>query len=360
MTQKYEESPETFGFDEKMMARCLQLAGRGLGLVSPNPMVGAVVVHNGKIIGEGFHRQYGGPHAEVHAIQSVTDKALLSESTIYVSLEPCSHWGKTPPCADLIIENNIKKVVIGTIDSFGLVCGNGIRKLKEAGIEVQVGVLENECRLLNRRFFTFHEQKRPYIILKWAETTDGFLDKLRKPCDSNKPQWITNDESRVLVHRWRTEEDGILIGSNTALLDNPALNVRYTHGKNPTRIILDQHGNLPLNLKIFDETQKTILFTAFPEQYRTKNLTLEPLEQGMNVKDILGKLYENKIQSVIVEGGAQTLQHFLNQNLWDEARRFVGNKNFGTGISAPTINYEYQKYQSVGDCSLFTYFNRHA
>ncbi len=355
--QKYKETPDPAGFDKKMMARCLQLAERGFGLASPNPMVGAVVVHNGKIIGEGFHRQYGGPHAEVHAIQSVADKSLLQESTIYVSLEPCSHWGKTPPCADLIIEYKLKRVVIGTVDSFGLVCGNGIRKLKEAGIEVQVGVLENECRFQNRRFFTFHEKKRPYIILKWAETADGFLDKLRKPSDSTKPQWITNDEARILVHRWRTEEEGILIGSNTALLDNPALNVRYTYGNNPTRIILDQNGNLPQHLKVFDETQQTILFTAIPELYSTKKIILEPLKQGMNLKDILGRLYENKIQSVIVEGGAQTLQQFLLQDHWDEARRFVGNRNFGGGIEAPKMNLEHAKYESVGNCSLFTYFN---
>jgi len=339
------------------MRRTLYLAQRGLGSVSTNPMVGSVITHNGKIIGEGFHREFGKSHAEVNAIQSVKQRESLTDSTLYVNLEPCSHHGKTPPCADLIIQSGIKRVVIGTTDTYSEVSGRGVEKLKSAGIDVKVGVLEKECRFLNRRFFTYNEKKRPYIILKWAETADGFLDKLRTPDSNEKPQWITNDESRVLVHRWRTEEDSILIGSNTALLDNPYLNVRFTSGRNPQRIVLDQQGNLPHNLNVFNETQPTILFTTQPNNYNKLDIVVEQIDIETSLQKILHRLYSLKIQSVIVEGGLQVLNSFIEQDLWDEARRFIGLRNFGNGVIAPKISAEHNEHIFVGNSSLYLYFN---
>lgn len=341
-----------------MMCRALYLAQRGLGSVSTNPMVGSVITYNDKIIGEGFHQEYGKLHAEVNAIQSVKQRELLSDSTMYVNLEPCSHHGKTPPCADLIIQNSIKRVVIGTTDTYSEVSGRGVEKLKSAGVDVKVGVLEKECRFLNRRFFTYNEKKRPYIILKWAETADGFLDKLRTPNSNEKPQWITNDESRVLVHRWRTEEDSILIGSNTALLDNPSLNVRFTFGRNPQRVVLDQQGNLPHNLNIFNETQPTILFTTQPKNYDKINITVEQIDFETSLQEILSRLYNHKVQSIIVEGGLQVLNSFIKQDLWDEARRFVGVINFGNGVVAPKIYAEHNEHIFVGSSLLYLYFNK--
>jgi len=342
-------------FDKKMMQRCIFLAQRGRGATSPNPMVGSVITHKNKIIGEGFHRQHGGPHAEVNAINSVIDKSLIPESTLYVNLEPCSHWGKTPPCTDLIIENKIKRVVIGSIDTCSLVAGKGVTKLRDAGIEVVINVEIEKCRELNIRFFTFHEKKRPYIILKWAETSDGFVDKIRNPKE-NLPQWITNDEARLLVHRWRTEEDAILVGKNTALFDNPSLNVRLTSGKNPTRVVVDFNGDLPLNLNVFDGTQPTIVFTTNPTRFAIKDLRAFKIEEDFNVQTILDILYLNKTQSIIIEGGTFTLQQFIDQGYWDEALRFVGNKTFQTGISAPNFKYEHHNVEQIGDCVLFTYF----
>ena len=340
------------------MRRALYLAQRGLGSVSTNPMVGSVITHNGKIIGEGFHREFGKSHAEVIAIQSVKQRKLISDSTLYVNLEPCSHHGKTPPCADLIIKKGIKRVVIGTTDTYSEVSGRGVEMLKSAGIDVKVGVLEKECRFLNRRFFTYNEKKRPYIILKWAETADGFLDKLRSLNSNEKPQWITNDESRVLVHRWRTEEDSILIGSNTALLDNPSLNVRFTSGRNPQRIVLDQQGNLPHNLNIFNKTQPTILFTTQPNNYNKLSITVEQISTETSLQEILSRLYSLKIQSIIVEGGLQVLNSFIEQDLWDEMRRFIGVRNFGNGVAAPKIHFTHNEHISVGNCSLYFYFNK--
>jgi diaminohydroxyphosphoribosylaminopyrimidine deaminase/5-amino-6-(5-phosphoribosylamino)uracil reductase len=239
--------------------RCLELAKNGLGTTYPNPMVGSVIVYNNKIIGEGWHKKAGEAHAEVNAINSVKDKSLLSKSTIYVSLEPCSHFGKTPPCCDLIIQNNIPNVVVGTIDSFAKVSGNGIKKLSEAGKNVTVGILEEECKALNKRFFTYHEKKRPYIILKWAETQDGFIAPLSK--EKKEPVWITNEFSRQLVHKWRSEEQAILVGTKTVLDDNPKLDVRDWTGTNPTRIILDRFGKISNKFHVKDESTKTIAIT---------------------------------------------------------------------------------------------------
>ncbi|CDF80092.1 diaminohydroxyphosphoribosylaminopyrimidine deam inase / 5-amino-6-(5-phosphoribosylamino)ura cil reductase [Formosa agariphila KMM 3901] len=287
-------------------------------------MVGCVIVLNNSIIGEGFTSPYGGPHAEVNAIQSVTDKSLLKQATLYVTLEPCSHFGKTPPCSDLIIKYNIPKVVIGTIDDNSLVAGQGIKKLKSAGCDVTVGVLEAECKNHHKRFFTFHNKKRPYIILKWAESADGFIAPKSK--DEQKPVWITNTYSRQLVHKWRAEEQAILVGGNTVLQDNPSLTVRDWAGLQPTRIVIDTHNNLPEDVAVFNTTAKTIRLT----------------EAGLNTSlplatQICERLHEHEVTSVIIEGGSKTLQTFINENLWDEARVFYGTNQFLDGTKAPSF-----------------------
>ncbi|MCC7331731.1 MAG: bifunctional diaminohydroxyphosphoribosylaminopyrimidine deaminase/5-amino-6-(5-phosphoribosylamino)uracil reductase RibD [Flavobacteriales bacterium] len=329
-------------FDESYMSRCLDLAKLGMGKVAPNPMVGCVVVHNGNIIGEGFHQQYGGNHAEVNAIQAVKNKSLLKESTLYVNLEPCAHFGKTPPCANLIVEHNIPRVVIGCVDSYSEVSGKGIEKLQNAGIELTVGVLENESLELNKRFFTFHNKKRPYIILKWAETKDGFFDvdrgnEIAGLTRNNVDNWITNDLSKKLVHKWRSEEMAIMVGTNTALNDNPRLTVREWKGENPTRIVIDLHDRLPQSLNIFDKSIPTIVFSLNKET-STNNLTYVKINDTKTLlKEALNELHKRNIQSVIVEGGATLLQSFIDQQLWDEARVFIGNKKFTTGLKAPSL-----------------------
>ena len=327
-------------FDEKYMLRCLELARNGFGNVAPNPMVGCVIVYDGNIIGEGYHQEYGKAHAEVNAIQSVKDKSLLKKSTLYVNLEPCSHFGKTPPCANLIVEHNIPRVIIGCVDSFSEVSGKGIEKLKTAGIEVVVGVLENESLELNKRFFTFHNKKRPYIILKWAETQDGFIDvdrPLDKSRDTIVDNWITSPLSKQLVHKWRGEEAAILVGTTTALNDNPQLNVREWKGKNPVRVVVDLHDRLPQSLNIFDKSVPTIVFSLTKKEEEI-NLTFLKINDPKNlIKEILDELYIRNIQSAIIEGGATLLQSFIDQNLWDEARIFVGNRKFTTGLKAPIL-----------------------
>lgn len=320
--------------DKLYMQRCIDLALLGIGEVGSNPMVGAVIVLDDVIIGEGYHQKFGEAHAEVNAINAVKDKSLLNKATIYVSLEPCSHFGKTPPCADLLINSNFKKVVIGCQDTFSEVSGRGIEKLKAAKIDVVLGVLEEECRDLNRRFFTFHEQKRPYVILKWAQTKDGFLDRLRDD-DTNKINWISSKETKTLVHKWRSEESSILVGKNTILNDNPTLTVRELTGKNPIRIILDSHLSLSLNFNVFNKDAETVVL----------NLEKEEIIEGLKFKKILNfdidsilkALYDLNIQSVFVEGGAQTLQSFISSNLWDEVRVIVGNTTFKEGLKAPVL-----------------------
>ena len=320
--------------DKLYMQRCIDLALLGIGEVGSNPMVGAVIVLDDVIIGEGYHQKFGEAHAEVNAINAVKDKSLLNKATIYVSLEPCSHFGKTPPCADLLINSNFKKVVIGCQDTFSEVSGRGIEKLKAAKIDVVLGVLEEECRDLNRRFFTFHEQKRPYVILKWAQTKDGFLDRLRDD-DTNKINWISSKETKTLVHKWRSEESSILVGKNTILNDNPTLTVRELTGKNPIRIILDSHLSLSLNFNVFNKDAETVVL----------NLEKEEIIEGLKFKKILNfdidsilkALYDLNIQSVFVEGGAQTLQSFISSNLWDEVRVIVGNTTFTEGLKAPVL-----------------------
>jgi len=318
------------------MHRCLELAKNGLGTTYPNPMVGSVIVCEGKIIGEGWHKKSGEPHAEVNAINSVKDKSLLKKSTIYVSLEPCSHFGKTPPCCDLIIKNEIPNVVIGTVDLNKKVAGNGIKKLIEAGKNVTVGVLEAECNELNKRFFTFHKKKRPYVILKWAETQDGFIAPLTKA--EQKPVWITNEFSRQLVHKWRSEEQAILVGTNTIIEDNPKLDTRDWTGNNPIRIVLDQYNRIPKDSHIFDNRIKTFIFSSFTNTINKENCIFEVIDFQEKVAiQILNVLYKHQIQSVIIEGGTQTLQTFIDEKLWDEARVFVGNQRFRTGVMAPVF-----------------------
>lgn len=324
------------------MSRCIALAQNGLGTTYPNPMVGSVIVYQGKIIGEGWHKKAGEPHAEVNAINSVKDKSLLKKATIYVSLEPCSHFGKTPPCCDLIIKNKIPNVVIGTVDPNIKVAGNGIKKLIEAGVHVTIGILEDECNELNKRFFTFHQKKRPYIILKWAQSQDGFIAPLEK--SEKKPVWITNTHSRQLVHKWRTQEQAILVGTQTAIDDNPKLNARDWQGNHPIRIVLDQNNRIPKENAVFDNQTKTIIITKSTNTINKENTTskentiFEVIDFKQNIAEqIIELLYKHNIQSVIIEGGLQTLQTFIDANLWDEARIFTGNTTIKKGISAPLL-----------------------
>ncbi len=325
---------------EKYIKRCIQLAKNGLGTTCPNPMVGCVIVCDDKIIGEGYTSPYGGNHAEVNAIESVKDKSLLESAVLYVSLEPCNHFGKTPPCSNLIVYSKLSKVVIGIVDNNSLVAGKGVEHLKENGIDVVVGVLETECREINKRFFTFHQKKRPYIILKWAETKDGFIDKKRDKNSIKEPTWISNKYAQQLVHKWRSEEQSILVGTNTVIEDNPRLNVRSWHGENPIRLVLDNSLRIPHDVNVFDSSVKTLVFTnskiLFDDE--KENVQLELLDYAKKVPEqICDILFRNEIQSIIIEGGAQTLQSFINANLWDEARIFIGDKIFKEGLKAPQI-----------------------
>ncbi len=325
------------------MARCIELAKNGLGTTYPNPLVGAVIVCDGKIIGEGWHRKSGEPHAEVLAIRSVKNPNLLAKSTIYVSLEPCSHFGKTPPCADLILEHNIPEIVIGTVDPNVKVAGKGIAKLEAAGRKVTVGVLENDCNDLNKRFFTFHQKKRPYIILKWAQSADGFVAPLQK--NERKPVWITNEFSRQLVHKWRAEEQAILVGTQTVVADNPTLDVRDWTGENPTRIVLDQNNRISKESHIFGNQSKTLVYSE-PENFND-NVALA----------LAGRLYQDGIQSVIIEGGTRTLETFLLENLWDEARIFKGTNQFGNGVPAPEMPQAVAHRKMVLQDELLIFYN---
>ena len=320
------------------MSRCIELAGLGAGNVSPNPMVGAVIVHDESIIGEGYHQQYGQAHAEVNAVNQVLAKydnpaELLKNSIIYVSLEPCAHYGKTPPCADLIIKHQISNVVVGCRDPFEQVDGKGIEKLRDAGIDVISGVLEEECQWLNRRFFTRVQKQRPYVILKWAQTDDGYF------APSDKSQfWITGEASRQLVHKWRSEEDAILVGKNTAAIDDPQLDTRHWSGKSPKRVVIDRRLELSHNLKIYDQSIETLVFNELRTDVegKVKYIALEDFDRFVP-QYILFQLYLQDVQSVIIEGGAQTLNAFIEEGLWDEARIFTGEVLLRQGISAPNI-----------------------
>lgn len=339
--------------DEVFMRRALELAQLGAGSVSPNPMVGCVIVYDNEIIGEGWHKKFGESHAEVNAIASLADKSFLKESTVYVNLEPCSHFGKTPPCADLLIEHCVKKVVIANLDSNPLVASEGVKKLRAAGIEVITGVLEKEGRELNKRFFTFMEKQRPYIMLKWAETPDGFI--ARENFDS---KWISNEYSRQLVHKWRTENDAVLVGTKTAIHDNPELNVRDWAGRNPVRVVLDRFLRLSERLHVFDQRQKTLCYNLLKHE-ELRNLSRVRIGEENFINEVIKDLAKREIQSVMVEGGATTLQLFIDAGLWDEARVFVSDRDFGKGIKAPRLAGNLIHQESVFNDTLRTYHPIH-
>ena len=324
--------------------RCLEIAKNGLSTTRPNPMVGCIIVYKNKIIGEGYTSKYGGNHAEVNAINSVKNKKLLKQATLYVTLEPCAHYGKTPPCSNLIISHHIPKVVIGCIDDNKAVAGKGIKKLRDAGCQVTIGVLEATCKIHHKRFFTFHNKKRPYVILKWAETKDYFIAPKTKK--SQKPVWITNTYSQQLVHKWRSEEQAILIGTHTVIADNPSLTVRDWTGNNPIRIIIDKDSKLAKHHTVFNKEAKTIVINN-----ETINFS-KPI-----AKQICEVLFKNEINSVIIEGGAKTLQTFINENIWDEARIFTGNATFNEGIKAPLFSGKLISEIKIKNDTLKTYLN---
>ena len=317
---------------EHFIEKCITLARKGILNVSPNPMVGCVIVYNDKIIGEGYHQEYGKSHAEVNAIETVKDKSLLNKSTLYVNLEPCCHHGKTPPCTDLIIKHNFSKVVIGCIDPFSEVSGKGIKKLKDNSIEVVHGVLEEKCKDLNRRFFYFHKYKRPYIILKWAKSKDNYI----APINQEKPFWMTSKESKTLVHNWRAEEDAILVGRKTVTADNPSLTVRMCEGKNPIRLVIDKSLSLNNNYNIFDDNAETLVFNNIKSDIVSNTIYIKTDFNNL-IEEILNELYKRNILSLIVEGGAITINRFIENNLYDEIRLFTTEKVLENGILSPQI-----------------------
>ena len=343
--------------EEKFMVRAIEIARLGMGNVAPNPMVGCVITHNGRVIGEGYHCQFGKPHAEVNAINNVKDKSLLSSSTIYVTIEPCSHFGKTPPCSDLIIKHNISKVVIGNKDPFEKVAGKGIEKLINHGCEVIVGFLAEKCRELNRRFFTFHELKRPYIILKWAQTADGFIDIDRKSELFGQPTWITNDLARIAVHKMRADESAIMVGTNTALKDNPSLTIRDWSGHQPLRIVIDRELKLPQTLSLYDQRIPTLVYTSKEADTIGTIQFTKIVFDGSELESIMTDLYEKSVQSLIVEGGQLLLNSFIDNGLWDEARVFTGNVIFQKGIRAPKIDALHVKTDELDESRIYL-FNR--
>lgn len=346
--------------DEKYISRCLEIGQNGLGLAAPNPAVGAVIVYQNQIVGEGYTSPYGGPHAEVNAIQSVVDTSVLKKATLYVTLEPCSHFGKTPPCADLIIAYGIPKVVVGLLDPHEKVAGKGIQKLTDAGCEVITGILEKECREHHKRFLTFHEKKRPYIILKWAETLDGFVAPSKeKRTAVPQPYWISNAYSKQLVHQWRALEQGILVGTNTVLEDNPKLSVRQWEGKNPFRIVLDKDLKIPRDHHVMDKSTPTLILTAVEDQSRYhKGVHYRVLNfEAALAQQICAVLREFDLSSVLIEGGAQTLQTFINEGLWDEARVFTANRSFDNGVKAPKLDGTLLSTKQIDTDTLKTYRN---
>lgn len=339
--------------DNVLMRRCFELARLGTGMVSPNPMVGSIVVKDGKIIGEGWHEKYGGPHAEVNAINSVKDKSLLEDATIYVNLEPCAHFGKTPPCAELLASLPISRVVICNVDPNPLVGGKGIQKLKESGKEITVGVEEASGLELNKRFFLFINCQRPYVTLKWAQTHDGFVAR-----EDFNSKWISGEKSRMLVHKWRSEEDCIMVGTNTANFDNPMLTVRDWTGRNPVRIVIDKYLVLDPKLHLFDKSVKTLCYN-FKKESSEENLEYVKVHPHEDfVSFILNDLYKRKYTSLFIEGGSQVLSSFIKSGLWDEARVFKSMNTFGAGIKAPIISSPVIEQHEVGRDGLIFYKNK--
>jgi diaminohydroxyphosphoribosylaminopyrimidine deaminase/5-amino-6-(5-phosphoribosylamino)uracil reductase len=324
--------------DIKFMRRCLDLASGAEGMTYPNPLVGSVIVHEGLIIGEGFHIAAGQAHAEENAINSVKDKGLFGRSTLYVSLEPCSHFGRRPPCADLIVSSGIKKVVAGTTDTSSKVSGKGFERLREAGIEVVAGVLEDECRHINRRFFTFHEKRRPYIILKWAQSADGFISPPVEKKTERKPTWIIGKAERAMVHRWRATEQSILAGAGTIRSDNPELNVRDWTGRNPVRLILSGSGRLDDIQPLFRTNGTNIVYT-YDATCNIDDASVVIMNRSEDASaQIVRHLFNSGIQSLIVEGGAEVLNHFISGGAWDESRIFYGKRDFSAGVKAPELS----------------------
>lgn len=344
--------------EDLMMQRCLQLAGIGKGRVSPNPMVGCVIVADGKIIGEGYHRQFGLPHAEVEAINSVSDSELLKRSTLFVNLEPCAHYGKTPPCADLIIRSGIPEVVIGMSDPHVLVAGKGIEKLKAAGVIVRHSAIASECEFLNRRFIINHLEQRPYIILKWAESVDGFMD-IERHNGEKGIHWITGEHTKRRVHQWRSEEDAVLVGAGTIRNDNPQLTVREISGRQPMRIVLDPHCSLPADRAVFNHDAKTIVINQLKDEIVSENLIYVYHENMQDdLQGMMKKLYQLKIGSVIVEGGHHTLSNFIREKLFDEVRILQGPGLIHSGCPAPSVQFQVsEKIKSGEDWITIGYCN---
>lgn len=337
------------------MQRCLELAAMGGGYTAPNPMVGAVIVVNDRIIAEGFHQRYGEPHAEPNAINAVADKELLKSCTLYVNLEPCSHFGKTPPCANLIVRSGIPRVVIGTLDPNPKVSGRGVRILEEAGILVTVGVLEPQCNELNKRFFIFQREKRPFVLLKWAQTADNFID-IKRNSWAETPLQISNEYTRILTHKMRTENQAILVSTNTVILDNPSLTARFWKGKSPVRVALDRTGRIPDHFKLFDGQQPTIIYTGIKREH--PNVRFLPLDFDNNcLKQLLRSLFENQIHSVLVEGGQQLLQSFINEGVWDEAHVEISDIRTGNGVAAPTLEAVAEETSIVENHTLLRFTN---
>ncbi len=341
---------------ERFMLRAIELAKQGLGHTRSNPVVGCVIVNENKIISEGYHYQFGGLHAEIVALNSLKDRSLLKTSTMYVTLEPCSHFGKTPPCAQTIISEGIPKVFIASPDPNPLVSGNGIKQLQEHGIFVKTGILEKEYRFVNRRFFTFFDKKRPYIILKWAQSKDGFLSPESHP---EKPtiHWISSEVNKVLVHKWRSEEMAILVGSNTVKNDNPQLTVRLWKGKQPLRIVIQNTDDVSVNSSIFNSETTTLRFTQNSELKEIPGVETICLKNEGFLQSLLNELYRRNIVSLIVEGGRYTLQQFIDQNLWDEARIITGNIEFKSGVKAPVLPYSKVNVYQIGNDEITEVFN---
>lgn len=342
--------------DKTFMDRAIQLARLGGVDVAPNPMVGAVIVVDEKIVGEGYHKSFGEAHAEVNAVNSVHNKSVLNNATIYVSLEPCSHFGKTPPCADLIVKHQFKRVVIACQDTFSKVSGKGIERIRSAGIQVDVGLHEEQAREINKRFFTYHEKKRPYVILKWAQTKDRFMD--RHPEErSNGVNWITQPETKLFVHKWRSEEQAILVGWKTVVNDNPQLNVRTVAGRSPYRFVIDPGCNSPTDSTVFTDGNKTtILVTHNRFEDLPNNVEIIELD-NINPRSVLEVIYSKQFLSVFVEGGGTTLERIIESGLWDEARVFEGDPYFKNGLVAPKINLQPTQILKLGKDTLY-YFNK--
>lgn len=336
---------------EHWMRRCFELGAYGIGNVAPNPLVGCVIVKDGECIAEGYHRYYGAPHAEPDAISRIANPNNIKGATLYVNLEPCSHQGKTPPCAPIIVHHGIKKVVISNVDPFPKVNGTGIQLMNDHGIEVITDILQNEGEWLNRRFFTFHKKQRPWIILKWAQSADGFIAP--KNQQTGEISWISGIESQTLAHKWRAENQAILVGVNTIIKDNPALTVRHVHGANPIRIVLDPENRIPTKASVLIDGLPTVVFNMHCEKFKDNVQWVKTTREAI-LHDLMKWLYNSNIQSLIVEGGAFTLNQFIKADFWDEARVFSGNVLLQNGISAPTLNNKILSQTTMGNDNLIT------